>query len=838
MSDPSGQSVRVSVVIPCFNYGRYLAEATESVLAQSLRDVEVIVVDDGSTDDSRTVAQALIDAHPEAAIRLIAQPNCGSPGQTRNVGIDAARGRYIVCLDADDRLHPEYLARCASALDAHADAAIAYGDLQMFGDDDTLHVPPEWDTRVELDCNFLDVVSMFRRSVWAEVGGYDTGIGYEDWDFWIAVIEHGFTGVKAPGALWYYRKHGSGVFAQHTQRDQEIKAEIVLKHPGLYNDRQREWAHGIRSNDPRALAEGTQQGAIPPFREVRRAVAATAPTAGLPVRSVCLITKDYPPSVPGGIPRAVQMQAHRLAAAGVEVHVITKSPAGAAGVREDAGVVVHEISDPAIAVPGGLHYLEIPIWSFVAAGKFAELDATVRFDIVEAPDYRGEALHLAPRPETALVVWLHSTMKVVWDVEPGYVRNPTDDAWHALEMAALERADLLLAPSQLLLDTTATFLGDRMRPAELMPLLFDAGQFPAQRRPRAGGPIRVLFFGRLEARKNPELVLHAIAAARAQGLDVQVTMVGRNNANHRERVMAPLEAQLGLTNVSYIPHTDLDGLRAILVQSDVVILPSRFDNSPMTIFEALSSGVPVITSDQVGTSSWIEPENGLLALPIDDPAEFGARAAAAIADPEWMATGDRAAATIRERFAPEVVTRRLLDAYGRLMTQRGVDPLPAPAEEIAASPEEIAASPEEIAQTASGLAEIVAEPTSHTIEGARGRAVLAFADELVADPSLLAAWSAAFDGSDDVTLVIYAPDWSAERAGESLGPVVAQAGLDGDDAADLLALATPATVALEASLARGASAVLTARAPRPPFAALARVDAAAVGTLAHVARRA
>ena len=184
----------------------------------------MIVVDDGSTDDSRTVAQALIDAHPEAAVRLIAQPNCGSPGQTRNVGISAARGQYIVCLDADDRLHPEYLARCATALDTHADAAIAYGDLQMFGDDDTLHVPPEWDTRVELDCNFLDVVSMFRRSVWAEVGGYDTAIGYEDWDFWIAVIEHGFTGVKAPGALWYYRKHGSGVFAEHTLRDQEIKA--------------------------------------------------------------------------------------------------------------------------------------------------------------------------------------------------------------------------------------------------------------------------------------------------------------------------------------------------------------------------------------------------------------------------------------------------------------------------------------------------------------------------------------------------------------------------------------------------------------------------------------
>ena len=309
-----------------------------------------------------------------------------------------------------------------------------------------------------------------------------------------------------------------------------------------------------------------------------------------------------------------------------------------------------------------------------------------------------------------------------------------------------------------------------------------------------------------------------------------MTMVGRNNANHRERVMAPLETQLGITDVTYVPHTDLDGLRAILAQSDVVILPSRFDNSPMTIFEALSSGVPVITSDQVGTSSWIEPENGLLALPIDDPAHFGARAAAAIGDPEWMATGARAASTIRERFAPEVVTGRLLECYGRLMAERGVSvPAAAPAEEIESSPKEIA-------QTAARLAEIVADPPAHSIEGARTRAVLAFADELVADPSLLAAWSDAFDGSDDVTLVIYAPDWSPDRAGDNLGPVVARAGLDGDDAADLLALATPATVALEASLARGASAVLTARAPRPPFAALARVDAATVGTLAQAAR--
>jgi glycogen(starch) synthase len=466
-------------------------------------------------------------------------------------------------------------------------------------------------------------------------------------------------------------------------------------------------------------------------------------------RSVCLITKDYPPSVPGGIPRAVQMQAHHLAAAGVDVHVITKSQNGAEATREDRGVIVHELPEPGLAVPPGLYYLEIPLWSFVTAAKFAELDANVGFDVVEAPDYRGEALHLVTRPETALIVWLHSTLRVAWNCDPGYVRTPADDAWHALEMSALERADLLLAPSQLLLDTTAEFLGERMRPAELMPYLFDSTQFPVHRR-RGDGPIRVLFYGRLEARKNPELAMHAVAAARADGHRVDLTLMGHDHWDYRGRVLDPLQAELGLEEVSYIPHVDVETIRAVLAETDVAILASRFDNSPLTIFEALSSGVPVITSDRVGTASWIEAENGLLALPVDDPADFGRLAARAMADPTWMSSGTRAAARIRE---------------------------------------------------------------------------------LLADPSLVQAWANAFDGTDEITLVIHAPRWSAEEVAMKLGPLVTRAGLDGDDAADLLAHTVDDTAAVIARLAAGVNAVLSRRSPPPPFDALRSVDETSLSTL-------
>jgi len=258
-------SPRVAVVIPCFNHGRYLAETVESVLAQSFRELEVVVVDDGSTDDSAAVAEALGAAHP-GRVRLLRQPNAGHPSLARNNGIRATSGEYVLCLDADDKLPPDWLAACVAALDARPDAGVAYTDQQDFGATDRYHVVAEYDFRAQAHKNWFGICSLFRRAAWEAVGGWDAEIALsEDWDFWIGCGYHGFPAIKVHGVAWLYRTSDDGRQAAiDMENDRHVKAQLVLKRPDLYTGVQRDWARGVLDGDPRALAAPHELGIIPP----------------------------------------------------------------------------------------------------------------------------------------------------------------------------------------------------------------------------------------------------------------------------------------------------------------------------------------------------------------------------------------------------------------------------------------------------------------------------------------------------------------------------------------------------------------------------------------------
>ncbi len=224
------QPGRVSVVIPCYNQAEYLPDAIRSALAQTYPDVEVVVVNDGSPDDTSEVARR----YPEVV--LVEQENKGLSA-ARNAGIAASTGQYILPLDADDMIHPTYLEKAVPLFTTGVGIVRAYQ--QNFGDDDTAYALPEVRTVYDiLPRNAICCASVFRRDLWEKVGGFDEAMksGYEDWEFWIRILAKKKQVRTIPEVLFFYRKHGRSMVDDAVEAHQDIFDYIVNKHRRLYRD--------------------------------------------------------------------------------------------------------------------------------------------------------------------------------------------------------------------------------------------------------------------------------------------------------------------------------------------------------------------------------------------------------------------------------------------------------------------------------------------------------------------------------------------------------------------------------------------------------------------------
>ena len=271
---------RLVVVIPCYKQALLLPEAVESVCSQTYGDLEIVIVDDGSPDDTADVARRLAAERPERRIRLL-QGHDRGPAASRNRAIEVTDAEYILPLDADDKIGPEFAERCVAALDRNPGVSIAYGDQQHFGADDIFYPAGAYDFVRLVHVNSISTASMFRRRAWEDVNGYCErlfwryGAGYEDWDFWVGCAEHGHFGMPVPKAVFHYRvSTGSLTNRMGRADDQRYKAHVVLNHPVLYSPEQTSWARGVIDADPRALMIDGPPNQVPvlgdiPLRPVR-----------------------------------------------------------------------------------------------------------------------------------------------------------------------------------------------------------------------------------------------------------------------------------------------------------------------------------------------------------------------------------------------------------------------------------------------------------------------------------------------------------------------------------------------------------------------------------------
>jgi O-antigen biosynthesis protein len=229
----------VSVVIPCYNQAQYLPDAIASVLAQTVTDWELIVVNDGSPDNTSDIVREIIAWNAGKRIRLIEKPN-GGLGSARNAGMKAAAGTFIVPLDADDRLAPGFLEKTLPVMDRQPDVGFVYSHIQHFGDRSDLWELPEFDART-IACvdNTACVTALIRKEAYEQVGGYSESMrpqGYEDWDFWVGCIEKGWSGYRIPEPLFLYRIRKESMLKESNSQRPYLFARIVLNHASLYDE--------------------------------------------------------------------------------------------------------------------------------------------------------------------------------------------------------------------------------------------------------------------------------------------------------------------------------------------------------------------------------------------------------------------------------------------------------------------------------------------------------------------------------------------------------------------------------------------------------------------------
>ncbi len=231
---PEVEAPEVSVVIPCFNQGEWVEEAAISVFEQTESSWEVILVDDGSTDAETIEILDVLAEMPR--VRLIRQENQGLPA-ARNAGMGEALGEFLVPLDADDELHPEFMEALIEALAGQPDAAYAHCWGRLTHD-----INAHWATRpfnayqLLLSNSVLGCVLM-RSDAWHAVGGYDESLvdGNEDWDLWLRFLEGGWGQVQVRRPLFRYRIHGPSMSAGTLSEFEEARLALRNRHPDLYS---------------------------------------------------------------------------------------------------------------------------------------------------------------------------------------------------------------------------------------------------------------------------------------------------------------------------------------------------------------------------------------------------------------------------------------------------------------------------------------------------------------------------------------------------------------------------------------------------------------------------
>lgn len=224
----------ISIIMPAYNKAPYIAEALDSVIAQTITDWECIVVNDGSTDNTEEIVLSYVSREPR--IKYFVQPNQGV-SDARNNGIKESSGEYILPLDADDVIAPTYIEKALAYFENYPDTKLVYCKEKPFGVNDSSRLPPyKYEDFIWSNCIFCSAI--YRKKDFERIGGYNSSMsvsyGLEDWDFWLRLLDSTARVYQIPEELFLYRKIYNGRSVDREQNLSNALSMIYQNNMSIY----------------------------------------------------------------------------------------------------------------------------------------------------------------------------------------------------------------------------------------------------------------------------------------------------------------------------------------------------------------------------------------------------------------------------------------------------------------------------------------------------------------------------------------------------------------------------------------------------------------------------
>lgn len=219
--------------MPCFNQGKYIIESVESVLSQTVKDFEIIIIDDGSSD---IYTRQLLGNIKFPQTKIFFTENKGVSA-ARNYGIQNSNGKYILPIDSDDKISSTYLEEAIPVLDSNEDIKLVYADGVYFDSKTGTIQLPDYNQKTMLKQNLIFNSALYRKIDWLQCGGYDETFltGWEDWEFWLRLINHPKQVQKLKSVHLHYRIAITSRNSTLTdKRLEQAEKQLYLKHIDKY----------------------------------------------------------------------------------------------------------------------------------------------------------------------------------------------------------------------------------------------------------------------------------------------------------------------------------------------------------------------------------------------------------------------------------------------------------------------------------------------------------------------------------------------------------------------------------------------------------------------------